>query len=95
MHQAVAAQDGVASRQGIVREIGETVIAAGTISTPTYCTPGFAAFIQPASPQGASSSELTCSLANSRGSSARSTAVASISEPRPETDSAAPHRLLS
>ena len=51
-------------------------ISGGTMSTPTYRTPRSARLIQPASPQGASSSEVTPSLSRSRGNSARSTAVA-------------------
>ena len=51
--------------------------------------------IQPASPQGASSNEVTPSFWKSRGNSARNTAVASSSEPRPEVDAGAPHRLVS
>ena len=110
MHERVAAQDRVASRQRIRGDIGKTIfaliapaaararrrsISAGTMSTPTYRTPRLAALIQPASPQGASSNEVTPSFWSSRDNSARSTAVASSSEPSPEVDAAAPHKLVS
>lgn len=63
------------------------------MSTPTYRTPRLARLIQPASPQGASSSEVAPSFSSSRGNSARNTAVASISEPSPEADAAAPQKV--
>ena len=110
MHQSVTAQDSVASRQRITGDIGEMIFALDFSRGDPGLQPldqrrhdidadgahtWIAALIQPASPQGASSSDVTSSFSNSRGNSARSAAVASISEPSPEVDAAAPHKLVS
>jgi len=84
MHQTVAAQDRVASRQRVPGNIDEIILAAN----PTGSGAGLQTLDQ-------RRYDIDPNIADARGNPVRSVAVASSSEPSPEIETGAPHKLVS